>query len=129
SPSRMTPGPSSATAPRVRVMEPLTLTSAAARWPGSSSRPTTLVLEERFLRSTEVGSAAQARGLSVKRAKRARRPASRRVVLGGSDYHLPLVGQPPVSGFEQVRVTTPPALLMVNVPASELFDVTVSVYA
>ena len=41
-------GRSWATAPRVRVMEPLTLTSAAARWPGSSSRPTTLALGERF---------------------------------------------------------------------------------
>src|SRR3954452_9748883 len=57
SPSRMTPGRKGATAPRVRVMEPLAWTSAAARWPGSSSRPTTAVLDARFLLNTVLVSA------------------------------------------------------------------------
>src|SRR4051794_14984082 len=52
SPSRMTPGRSSATAPRVRVMPPAAVTSAAATWPGSSSSPTTWFCAERFLRNT-----------------------------------------------------------------------------
>ncbi len=41
SPSRRTPGRSGATAPRLSDSDPLTVTSAAAMWPGSSSRPTT----------------------------------------------------------------------------------------
>ena len=47
--------------------------------------------------------------------------------MSACDYQEPLEGQPPVFGFEQVRVTTPPALVIENVPASELLDVTVSV--
>src|SRR3954454_8493295 len=58
SPSRMMPGRSGATTPRVTMIEPLTLTSAAAMWLGSSSSPTTVVfLEERFRLSTGVISA------------------------------------------------------------------------
>ncbi len=86
SPSRITPGASSATAPRVSVRVPSTLTSAAARWPASSSRPTTLLWGDRFLRNTGVLSSYPVAGLDtsldpspgVKRTKRARGPASRR---------------------------------------------------
>ena len=41
-----------------------------------------------------------------------------------SDYQLPPVGQPPLPPSSQVRVTTPPVLVMVNTVASFDFEVT-----
>ena len=74
SPSRRTPGRRGATAPRLSDSDPLTVTSAAAMWPGSRSRPTIAAWEEeRFLNTFEVSARAR-RGLTT---KRARRPASR----------------------------------------------------
>ena len=97
SPSRMMPGRSSATAPRVRVREPSTETSAAATWPASSSRPTTLVWWERFfLRSTSAVSA-EARGLRALNARSGPEgPLRGGSVRAAGDYQLPPAGQPPL---------------------------------
>ena len=67
SPSRTRPGWSSATAPRLSVTEPLTLTSAAAMCPGSSSRPTTTGVLEARLENTVCESARRRRALRVRR--------------------------------------------------------------
>jgi len=64
----------------------------------------------------------------IKRLKRARRPASvRGSVSAGADYHLPVLGQPPLPALSQVRVTVPCALAMVNFVPSVPFEVTESV--
>ena len=57
SPSRRTPGRRGATAPRLSDSDPLTVTSAAAMWPGSRSRPTIAAWEEERFLNTMVISA------------------------------------------------------------------------
>src|SRR5262245_32430448 len=74
SPSRRTPGRRGATAPRLSDSDPLAVTSAAAMWPGSRSRPTIAAWEEERFLNTVVLSAVGRRGLTT---ERARRPASR----------------------------------------------------
>src|SRR4051812_43563232 len=133
SPSRRMPGRSSATAPRLMAMWPLTLTSAAAMWLGSRSSPTTDWLFLRFLLSTLLVSAWRTGRLSdgfVESARPVKREeAGREARLDasdwGCDYQLLLAGQPPlVLSRVQERVTVPSSFfLMVNVLV--VFDVAV----
>src|SRR4051794_20108038 len=68
SPSRRMPGRRGATAPRLRDTEPLAVTSAAAMWPGSRSRPTIAAWEEERFLNTFVISARAPGYLTTKRA-------------------------------------------------------------
>ena len=58
--------------------------------------------------------------------KRARGPASRReeVSSADADYHLPVLGQPPLPDLSQARVTVPCVLVIENLVPSEPFEVT-----
>src|SRR3954466_5038602 len=96
------PGRRGATAPRVSDTEPLAVTSAAAMWPGSRSRPTMAAWEEERFLNTSVISARAPWDLTT---KRARRPASRKRAVCSVDYHLPAVLQPYLVAVVQVRVT------------------------
>src|SRR4051794_40269151 len=103
SPSRRMPGRRGATAPRLRDTEPLAVTSAAAMWPGSRSRPTIAAWEEERFLNTYVISAERSWDLTT---KRARRPASRELLLSDvAVYQLPPLGQPPLPTGVQVRAT------------------------
>src|SRR3954454_877724 len=123
SPSRMVPGRSSATAPRVSVREPASETSAAATWPASSSSPTTLACWGRFfLRSTTPVSAEARCGLNARSGPEG--PLRGESEDSGDDYQL--VGQPaPVQPRGRL-----PALsrAIVQVLGVEAFDATEIVY-
>ena len=123
SPSRRMPGRRGATAPRLSDSEPLAVTSAAAMWPGSRSRPTIAAWEEERFLNTFVISAAARLDLTTKRAPEG--PLRRRSGQNLSAYHLPALLQPYLPGWSQVRATPEPAatsaLVIVNfVPVFEV---------
>ena len=126
SPSRRTPGRRGATAPRLSDSDPLTVTSAAAMWPGSRSRPTIAAWEEeeRFLNTFEI-SAGEPYGLTTKRAPEAR--FAKQLRSGPDDYQVRLEGQPFWPSLSQVRVTLPLAAFTMRNTLPVLACVTVMV--
>jgi len=100
------------------------VTSAAAMWPGSRSRPTIAAWEEERFLNTFVISAAARLDLTTKRAPEG--PLRRRSGQNLSAYHLPALLQPYLLLVVQVRDTPePPAVLaLVIVNTLPDFEVT-----